>query len=463
MYSIRTGRIKITKIIRGILSVVLMLTLAMALITGCAPDPCSHSDEDGDGECDICKESFGNPDPCEHRDADDNGKCDLCTENFKDACDLSHRDADDNGKCDLCNGDFKDDCDVSHRDADDNYKCDNCGESYDDGCDTGHRDANDNGRCDSCNKTFSDKCDKTDCRDTDDNNKCDKCGFDFDDGKEPEPTGKKVLLVSIDGLRPDALADSAAYQRIKAMASYTMNARTINPSVTLPAHMSMFYGVEPSVHGVMTNNSTASHLLKNGITEALYEVGKTSALFYDWEKLNALSKYTVASNKVARTYINGEPQGAEEWFEASTVALSDAVIAHMQNTPTDFTFLYYALTDEMGHTYNWMSDKYYWGIDHVLENLERVLAAVPDDYVVIITSDHGGGGDNGKNSHGSTNAVDMTIPLFIIGDGFEANKVLDFDVSILDVAPTITDVMGVRTESYWVGKSIADAISEDAK
>ena len=136
-------------------------------------------------------------------------------------------------------------------------------------------------------------------------------------------------------------------------------------------------------------------------------------------------------------------------------------IDHMKNTPTDFTFLYYALADEMGHTYKWMSDKYKWGIDHILENLLRVLAEVPDDYVVIITSDHGGGGDRGEYSHGSTNVVDMTIPLFIIGDGFEADKALDFDVSILDVAPTITDIMGVRTESYWIGKSILDAISEE--
>ena len=75
------------------------------------------------------------------------------------------------------------------------------------------------------------------------------------------------------------------------------------------------------------------------------------------------------------------------------------------------------------------------------------------NYTVIITSDHGGGGGYGRNSHGSSSPEDMTIPFFIMGDGFEKGKQLE-GISIIDVAPTIAVLLGVSVENDWMGKSI---------
>lgn len=48
---------------------------------------------------------------------------------------------------------------------------------------------------------------------------------------------------------------------------------------------------------------------------------------------------------------------------------------------------------------------------------------------------------------------DMTIPVFFQGTSFEAGKVLK-DVSIMDIAPTITNILGVHTPDEWEGKSV---------
>ena len=95
---------------------------------------------------------------------------------------------------------------------------------------------------------------------------------------DPVPTGKKVLLVSIDGLRSDAFAASEAYERLVSMGCYTLNARTINPSITLPAHFSMFYGVGANIHGVTTNSTSPSSMLDNGITETVITSAKSTAM-----------------------------------------------------------------------------------------------------------------------------------------------------------------------------------------
>ena len=277
------------------------------------------------------------------------------------------------------------------------------------------------------------------------------------DDNKPEGSSKKVLLVSIDGLRPDALINTQFGRKLLTLGSYSLSAQTINPSVTLPAHMSMFHSVLANTHGVKNNNYTPSSSLKNGITETLVNAGKSCAMFYDWEKIGNLS--TLSGNQIKKTFINGGVVSSShyEHYQESADKLTNDCIEHIQNTPTDFTFLYYGLTDEMGHTYKWMSDKYYWAINYVFANLERVLAALSDDYVVIITADHGGGGDNGPKDHGSLNVVDMTIPFFIIGEGYEAGKVLS-GLSILDVTPTVASLLGVKAESYWVGKAVSETL-----
>ena len=268
----------------------------------------------------------------------------------------------------------------------------------------------------------------------------------------PVETDKKVLLISIDGLRPDALQRSPYFSQLASMARYSMTAETIYPSVTLPAHTSMFHGVSPTLHGVTDNDFTPKSSLGSGLTEVLVNAGRSCAMFYDWK---TLEKLTRIPSQVKMTYNSGsrKPAGMEKYQESADLSTA-AAIEHITSSPTDFTFLYYGLTDEMGHTYAWMSDKYTWAIDYVLANVLRVLEVVGDEYVVIITSDHGGGGEKPKD-HGSSAAEDMTIPLFIIGEGYEAGTLFDGDLSILDVAPTVTELLGVCPKSYWEGDSLA--------
>ena len=79
--------------------------------------------------------------------------------------------------------------------------------------------------------------------------------------------GDKVLLVSIDGMRPDALLSSDYADRLREISTYSTTATTVYPSYTLPCHMSMQHGVYPESHGVFTNTYTPSLQLVDGIAE----------------------------------------------------------------------------------------------------------------------------------------------------------------------------------------------------
>src|SRR4051812_41167274 len=102
---------------------------------------------------------------------------------------------------------------------------------------------------------------------------------------------KRVILVMIDGLRPDALQRAKApnlRSAIKAGAS-TMKARTVMPSVTLPCHTSLFYGVHPEFHGVTTNTWRPFARPVPGLIETVRRgVGGRTAMFHNWEQLRDL-------------------------------------------------------------------------------------------------------------------------------------------------------------------------------
>ena len=67
---------------------------------------------------------------------------------------------------------------------------------------------------------------------------------------------RHVIVVSVDGLRPDAIAMFGAptLQRLMQEGSYSLAARTIDPSRTLPSHTSMLTGLGPEQHHVLWNN-----------------------------------------------------------------------------------------------------------------------------------------------------------------------------------------------------------------
>lgn len=79
----------------------------------------------------------------------------------------------------------------------------------------------------------------------------------------------RVLLILVDGMRLDALTDIPVAQGIIKQSAYTMSAKTVFPSVTLPCHMSLFHSVDPSRHGITTNVYTPQVRPINGLCEVL--------------------------------------------------------------------------------------------------------------------------------------------------------------------------------------------------
>ena len=252
----------------------------------------------------------------------------------------------------------------------------------------------------------------------------------------------KVLMILVDGMRPDSITDLPIAQEMIRTGAATMSAATVMPSVTLPCHMSLFHSVDPSRHGTTTNTFAPQVRPIAGLCEVLKKNEKTCAFFYDWEELRDITR--PGSLEYTRFQ-----SGANIGFAEADRILTNDAIAYLTTQKPDFAFLYLGNPDEKGHRFGWMSEQYINAVKNAWAEIERVLQVLPGEYTVIILADHGGH----DRIHGTSAPEDMTIPVMIRGKDFPAGSELK-NVSILDLAPTVVRLLDVAPDREWEGKSL---------
>lgn len=257
-----------------------------------------------------------------------------------------------------------------------------------------------------------------------------------------------VVLMLLDGLRPDALTavNPPHLSAFIARGASTMQARSVDPSVTLPCHMSIFHSVPPSRHGVTDNIYHPPARPITGLVEQLHLHGKRSGLFHNWDPLRDLSR---PENLYFNAFV---ATGYDLDGDAPVVEMFTAY--HARYT-LDFSFVYFASIDVAGHHFGWMSDGYLEQVAVVDGLVGAALAEIPETTTVLIHADHGGH----ARTHGTTSDDDMLIPWMIAGPSVRRGFTVERPVSLLDTAPTVAHVLGVPPSPQWEGQAVVEAFA----
>ena len=253
----------------------------------------------------------------------------------------------------------------------------------------------------------------------------------------------KVILISIDGMRPDGFLQcgNPFSNTMQTQGAYTLNAKTVFPPITLPCHTSLFHSVPPQRHGVLNNTYAPPVHPVDSLFTQIKNAGGKSAMFYGWEHLR----------DVARPGILVESRFLKALaFDDTDRILTESALDCIARHSPDFVFLYLVETDEKGgHDNGWMTKAYLDYISVAVDCVKRVLDEAGEGYHVIVTADHGGH----DRMHGVDCPEDMTIPMFFFGNAFQKGERME-NVSILDLAPTIADLLGILPAEEWEGKSL---------
>ena len=265
-----------------------------------------------------------------------------------------------------------------------------------------------------------------------------------------------VVVISIDGLRPDAIAkyDAKTIRTLMREGRYSLTAQTIPTSLTLPSHTSMLTGVGADVHGVTWNSDKTKekgYVTVPTIFGLAHNAGFTTAAFFSKTKFHHLE--IPSTLDFSRSPRGGmDPMFAEE-------RTAGYVADYMGEHNPNLLFVHFMEPDFIGHQFGWMGHMYGMAVREADLGVKRVLATADErwgrgNYTVILTADHGG---HGKR-HGSADPLDMTIPWVVWGAGVQPGDTLS-GIRTMDTAATVMWLLGVDAPSSWLGKPVTRAFN----
>lgn len=285
-------------------------------------------------------------------------------------------------------------------------------------------------------------------------------------GLAAQPT-PKVLLIGIDGVRPDVLAEvpTPNIDLLAASGWYTAEARTTHPSVSGPSWSSMLTGVWPEKHGVTNNFFTGRDydVWPGFLTRAERERPELATFAaVDWLPLAELPDGgPVLPDAIdTRIVLNGYDHG---WAEADGMVTAQAV-RHLGEADPDAMFVYLGNPDETSHQHGSIGAEYRDAIALADRHVGVLIDAVRDrpgyaneNWLVLISTDHGRREDGG---HGGDSPEEMTI--FILASGLGAGgpggpggagNTADWPppgpAFIVDIAPTALAHLGLEIDPAW--------------
>lgn len=317
---------------------------------------------------------------------------------------------------------------------------------------------------------------------------------------------KWVVVISIDGLRPDAIdeAPAPALLKMRRDGATCPTAETIRPSITLPSHTSMLSGLDYRRHGVSWNNYRPGHFGHPSVFTVTAQAGKQAAMFFSKDKFSYLA------HPQAVAWVWGQPAPAkippaedyndlawverrqkfyqenERRAEAGKPPLPDPdapkerpVRAPEHRTSAEnlarafavewpahdwaMTFVHFRECDEAGHAKGWMGLDYLNGVRRVDRAMESLLRTIRDsgrahETAVIVSADHGGTGRDHYKLFEPNRRENVTIPWICVGPGVPPGLKIDRLVRTYDTMPTALAFLGLGAPEGIDGRPVLEVL-----
>ncbi|MDP7034411.1 MAG: alkaline phosphatase family protein [Planctomycetota bacterium] len=262
---------------------------------------------------------------------------------------------------------------------------------------------------------------------------------------EADSLAEHVVIISVDGLRPDAIdrTEAPILDRWRKRGAMATEARTIFPSITLPSHTSMLTGLRPIRHRVLFNSKKTGmeYIRSTTCLEIAAQAGRRVGFVVAKEKLLHLSRSVPEPSLVS----------------TDAAALARETCRLLRERKPNLLFVHFRDPDSTGHRHGWMSPEQLLAIarvDRGLGTIEKTMKEIGiwDRSVLILTADHGGHG----LGHGSFMDVDMLIPWICVGGPIQSGQRIKRSVQTFDTAATALFLLGLPVPSGWDGKPVTE-------
>ncbi|HJO96182.1 MAG TPA: alkaline phosphatase family protein [Victivallales bacterium] len=255
-------------------------------------------------------------------------------------------------------------------------------------------------------------------------------------------TAKKVLIIGIDGCRPDALkiAKTPVIDSLMKDGAYCFNSWTDKISDSGPCWTAMLTGVWHEKNGVTSNE------YKN------MKIDKYPHFFHYLKQLNPNIKTVslVHWGPINKILQKGDADIAKSYDSDRKVA--DAVAELLKKDNPDVVFVQFDDVDHAGHAHGFtpINPDYIKTIEKEDTNIGIILNALRarkkfknEDWLILISPDHGGTATGG---HGGNSPQERNI--FFIANGKSVVKgEIKKPVKVIDIAATAMKYLGYMSKN----------------
>lgn len=269
---------------------------------------------------------------------------------------------------------------------------------------------------------------------------------------------KKVLYLGIDGCRFDSIgaADTPNLDRLMKEGCYTGQCLILgdryrkNDTISGPGWSTILTGVWADKHGVHDNEFKGSNYqeyphffarLKEVMPKAY------TASVVDWIPIQ---QYIVSAADIGAVF----PPIDGDYVKTDESGSKAAVKILTERDPT-VLFYYIGQVDETGHKHGFHPtvEEYVAAIETADKHVGEVLDAMrsrktfaDEDWLVVVTSDHGGKGTGHGGGH---NDPEILNSFLIVSGPAAENGQLDDTIYLVDAVATVLAHLGVNAKAEW--------------
>ena len=274
-----------------------------------------------------------------------------------------------------------------------------------------------------------------------------------------EPVRPRVVLISIDGLRADAVtAETAPTLAALAARGAVGTALADLPPVTMTNHASMLTGLSAATHRVYLDTDLPGTIAVPTLFDYAAAAGLRCAFLASKDKLRYFAPPAAVETRV---------------FASDTAGLIDAVLPLLAPDGPDLVFIHLRDPDSAGHADGWLSPAYLAAVARVDDHVARLTAALARDLrprseaspaeepapdapgagprpsYLVITADHGGEG----RTHVLDNAATRRVPWIVVGPDVAAGYAFPGTVRPADTTATVLWLLGVAVPHGLDGRA----------
>ena len=270
-----------------------------------------------------------------------------------------------------------------------------------------------------------------------------------------EPLARRVIVVVIDGCRLDRFheADKPYLERMMQGGTVYESVETVYPARTVVCFSSMFTGAAPEAHGITSNLVLKLGLKVESVFDALRRAGKKGRLVGIAHLIDAFGDDVASVTSVAHN----------DKIDGNLIAAAER---ELEEHDPDLLVLQLLAVDQNGHVRGTYYPEYVERIeitDRLIEGFMRRCedrGFLDDDTAVILMADHGQG--RGIGAHGHLSEGERFVPFAMWGSGVAEGGTVEEPASIMDLAPTISYLLGIESPKGSTGRVLMDALTRES-